>query len=102
MFGLDPPVRVPGVQGHVATSNGVPSWPRQTGRSVEVHEDNLTAGFGAAVAATIAKEAFWQFDAPVDRIAVEDVPMPHHPVLLEAAPPTVELIRSPIEATLAT
>ncbi len=57
---------------------------RKTGRCVIVHEDNLTAGFGAEIAATVAKEAFWYLDAPVERVAVEDVPMPYHPVLLEA------------------
>ena len=51
----------------------------KTGRCVIVHEDNITAGFGAEIAATVAKEAFWHLDAPVDRVAVEDVPMPYHP-----------------------
>ena len=37
---------------------------RKTGRCVIVHEDNLTAGFGAEIAATVAHEAFWQLDAP--------------------------------------
>src|SRR6476659_4067014 len=73
---------------------------RKTGRCLIVHEDNLTAGFGAEIAATVAKEAFWQLDAPVDRIAVEDVPMPYHPVLLDAVLPNVELIAARIEALL--
>jgi len=74
---------------------------RKTGRCVIAHEDNLTAGFGAEVAATVARETFWQLDAPVDRIAVEDVPMPYHPVLLEAVLPSVDRIAERIEATLA-
>jgi 2-oxoisovalerate dehydrogenase E1 component len=74
---------------------------RKTGRCLIVHEDNLTAGFGAEVAATVAKEAFWQLDAPVDRIAVEDVPMPYHPVLLDAVLPSVELITARIADLLA-
>ena len=49
---------------------------KKTGRCLVVHEDNITAGFGAEIAATIAKEAFWYLDAPVDRVAVEDVPLP--------------------------
>ena len=65
---------------------------RKTGRCVIAHEDNLTAGFGAEIAATVARETFWQLDAPVDRIAVEDVPMPYHPVLLEAVLPSVDRI----------
>jgi 2-oxoisovalerate dehydrogenase E1 component len=74
---------------------------RKTGRCVIAHEDNLTAGFGAEIAATVAHETFWQLDAPVDRIAVEDVPMPYHPVLLEAVLPSVDRIAERIERTLA-
>jgi len=72
----------------------------KTGRCVIVHEDSLTAGFGAEIAARIAKDAFWYLDAPVDRVAVEDIPMPYHPVLLDAVLPTVDLIADRISATL--
>jgi 2-oxoisovalerate dehydrogenase E1 component len=74
---------------------------RKTGRCVIVHEDNLTAGFGAEIAATVAQEAFWDLDAPLERVAVEDVPMPYHPVLLEAVLPSVERIAARIRAILA-
>jgi len=73
---------------------------RKTGRCVIVHEDNLTAGFGAEIAATIAQEAFWALDAPVERVAVEDVPMPYHPVLLEAVLPSAERIAAAVERVL--
>jgi len=36
----------------------------------------------------------------VARIAVADVPMPYHPVLLEAVLPTVDQIAETIERTL--
>ena len=72
----------------------------KTGRCLIVHEDNLTAGFGAEIAATIAKEAFWRLDAPIDRLAVEDVPMPYHPALLEAILPDTERIASRIDDLL--
>jgi 2-oxoisovalerate dehydrogenase E1 component len=72
----------------------------KTGRCLIVHEDNLTAGFGAEIAATIAKEAFWYLDAPVDRLAVEDVPMPYNPVLLDAVLPDAERIAERIEELL--
>jgi len=74
---------------------------RKTNRCVIVHEDNLTAGFGAEIAATVARDTFWELDAPVERLAVEDIPMPYHPVLLDAVLPTVERIASRLEAILA-
>ena len=74
---------------------------RKTGRCLIVHEDNLTAGFGAEIAAVVAQEAFWFLDAPVLRVAVEDVPMPYHPVLLDAVLPSVDRISEAIERTLA-
>jgi 2-oxoisovalerate dehydrogenase E1 component len=74
---------------------------RKTGRCMIVHEDNITAGFGAEIAATVARETFWELDAPVDRVAVEDVPMPYHPVLLDAVLPSVEGIAARIERLLA-
>ncbi len=73
---------------------------RKTGRCAIVHEDNLTAGFGAEIAATLAKDAFWFLDAPVDRIAVADVPMPYHPVLLDVVLPSVDRIADRIEELL--
>jgi 2-oxoisovalerate dehydrogenase E1 component len=73
----------------------------RTGRCLIVHEDTLTSGFGAEIAATVAKESFWVLDAPVDRLAVEDVPMPYHPVLLDAVLPSADRIAERIEALLA-
>jgi len=73
----------------------------KTGRCLVVHEDTLTAGFGAEIAAVVAKEAFWHLDAPVDRLAVEDVPMPYHPVLLDAVLPSAERIAERVAQLLA-
>jgi 2-oxoisovalerate dehydrogenase E1 component len=72
----------------------------RTGRCLIVHEDNLTAGFGAEIAATLAQEAFWHLDAPVERLAPRDIPMPYHPVLLDAVLPGVEQVAERIEAVL--
>jgi 2-oxoisovalerate dehydrogenase E1 component len=74
----------------------------RTGRCIIAHEDNITAGFGAEIAAVVAKEAFWYLDAPVDRVAVEDIPMPYHPVLLETVLPSVDRIAERLEKTLNT
>jgi 2-oxoisovalerate dehydrogenase E1 component beta subunit len=47
---------------------------KKTGKALIVHEDNLTGGYGAEVAATIADGAFEYLDAPVRRLAGPDVP----------------------------
>ena len=48
----------------------------------------MTAGFGAEIAAVIAKEAFFDLDAPIERLAMPDVPSPHSlGLLLEAVLP---------------
>ncbi|MQG46356.1 MAG: alpha-ketoacid dehydrogenase subunit beta, partial [SAR202 cluster bacterium] len=46
---------------------------KKTGRVCIVHEDNLTGGVGAEVAAIVAKDAFEYLDAPVQRVAALDV-----------------------------
>jgi len=73
---------------------------RKTGRCIIVHEDNITAGFGAEIAATVARDAFWSLDAPVDRVAVEDVPMPYHEDLLAAVLPSADCIGERIDRLL--
>jgi len=65
---------------------------RKTRRCLIVHEDNLTAGFGAEIAALLAQECFFNLDAPIERLAMPDIPSPHSPVLLEAALPSVARI----------
>src|SRR6266550_4487182 len=47
---------------------------RKTGKAMVVHEDNLTGGFGAEVAALIAEHAFDSLDGPVVRVAAPDIP----------------------------
>ena len=65
---------------------------RRTRRCLIVHEDTMTAGFGSEIAAVLAREAFFDLDAPVERLAMPDVPSPHSPVLLEAVVPGVAQI----------
>jgi len=71
---------------------------RKTRRCLIVHEDTMTAGFGAEIAAVIAKEAFFDLDAPIERLAMPDVPSPHSPTLLEAVLPSVEAIATTIKS----
>jgi 2-oxoisovalerate dehydrogenase E1 component beta subunit len=63
---------------------------RKTGKALIVHEDNLTGGFGAEVAALIAQRAFEDLDAPVTRVAGLDTPIPFTPVLEREYLPTEE------------
>jgi 2-oxoisovalerate dehydrogenase E1 component beta subunit len=63
---------------------------RRTGKALVLHEDNLTGGFGAEVAALIAEHTFEHLDAPVRRLAALDTPIPFTPVLEQEYMPTEE------------
>jgi 2-oxoisovalerate dehydrogenase E1 component beta subunit len=63
---------------------------RKTGKALIVHEDNLTGGFGAEVAAVVSQQAFEHLDAPVTRVAAIDTPIPFTPVLEREYLPTEE------------
>ena len=66
---------------------------RRTGKALIVYEDNLSGGFGAEVAATIAQDAFDFLDGPVTRIASPDVPLaPYSGILEEYILPNPEKI----------
>ncbi|MFC2062984.1 alpha-ketoacid dehydrogenase subunit beta [Chloroflexota bacterium] len=53
----------------------------KTSRAMVVHEACRTSGYGAEVAATIAEKAFDYLDAPVQRVAAYDAPVPFNPNL---------------------
>ncbi len=74
---------------------------RRTGRLVIVHEDSLTGGWGAEVAARAAEECFGDLVAPVRRIAALDAPIPFAPVLEDAVLPSVERIRTVVRELVA-
>jgi 2-oxoisovalerate dehydrogenase E1 component len=57
----------------------------KTGRVLVVHEDNVTLGVGAEVAALVAEHAFYDLDAPVRRLAMPDVPAMPFAAPMEAA-----------------
>lgn len=63
---------------------------RKTRRCLIVHEDTLTAGFGAEVSARVAEDAFLSLDAPVKRMAIPDVPTPYNVTLMNAVLPKVD------------
>ena len=77
--------------------DGVLQSVRATGRCLIVHEDNMTAGFGAEIAAAVAQDAFWFLEAPVERLAPRDVPMPYTQVLLDAVLPDVDEIAARLD-----
>ena len=65
----------------------------KAGKVCVVHEDNLTGGVGAEVAAIIGREAFEYLDGPIYRVAAPDVPsFPYSPPLEEFCLPTAQRI----------
>lgn len=55
---------------------------KKTGKALIIHEDNLTMGYGAEIAAILSSDGFEYMDAPIMRLAGPDVPgVPYsHPV----------------------
>lgn len=70
---------------------------RKTGKVLIVHEDTLTGGFGAEIAAIIAHEAFTRLDAPIKRVAAKDCPVPYGPTLENAMLPQTAYIAAALE-----
>jgi 2-oxoisovalerate dehydrogenase E1 component len=66
---------------------GIASLVKQTSRVVIAHEDTLTCGFGAEIAARIGDELFLDLDAPVKRVAAMDCPVAYQPDLERAILP---------------
>jgi 2-oxoisovalerate dehydrogenase E1 component len=73
----------------------------RTNRVVIAHEDQLTCGFGAELAARIAGDLFPHLDAPVRRVAALDTPVAYHPDLEEAILPQSADILKAIRETAA-
>jgi 2-oxoisovalerate dehydrogenase E1 component len=62
---------------------------KKTNRVLVLHEDCLSWGYGAEIAARIADELFGFLDAPVRRLAGKDGFVPYHPNQEDAVLPQV-------------
>ena len=74
---------------------------QRTGKALVVHEDTLTCGFGAEVAAWIGEELFSHLDGPVRRVAAADTHVGYEPTLERATLPQVEDIAEAARQLLA-
>jgi len=62
---------------------GIAEAVRTTNRIVIAHEDQLTCGFGAELAARVSSDLFEYLDAPVRRVGAMDTPVAYCPDLEE-------------------
>ena len=80
---------------------GIAALVRRTNRVVIAHEDHLTGGFGAELAARIVGELFEHLDAPVRRVASLDTPVAYSPDLEEVILPQSADVLAAIRETAA-
>ncbi len=79
---------------------GVAASVERTGRLVIVHEDTLSSGIGAELAARIVSDHFYALDAPISRVAAPDAPVPFARPLEEAYVPSMARILDAIRTTV--
>jgi len=65
---------------------------RRTGKVLIVHYATINTGLGGEIAALIGQEAFEWLDAPIQRLAGLDTPIPFSPPLEDAYRPNAEKI----------
>jgi len=72
----------------------------KTSRVIIAHEDTLSFGYGAEIAARIAGELFDRLDAPVGRVGALDTWIGYHPQLEAAILPQTENLAAEMERVL--
>ncbi len=70
---------------------------RKTSRVIVAHEDMLSWGYGAEIAARIADELFDDLDAPVKRVGAMDTFVAYQPVLEDAILPQPDTVLKAIQ-----
>jgi 2-oxoisovalerate dehydrogenase E1 component len=79
--------------------DGIAAAVKKTNRVVVAHEDQLTCGFGAELAARIVGDLFEHLDAPVRRVAALDTPVAYYPDLEEEILPQSSDVLAAIQET---
>lgn len=69
---------------------------RKTGRALIVEEDWRSYGIGAELIASIQEDAFDYLDAPIKRVASEEVPLPYSKALEQLALPGADKLTTAI------
>jgi len=72
----------------------------KTSRVIVAHEDTLSWGYGAEIAARIASDLFEKLDAPVKRVGALDTWVGYHPQLEAAILPQTDSLEAEMERLL--
>ena len=79
--------------------DGIAALVKKTNRVIVAHEDQLTCGYGAEIAARIGDELFEYLDAPVKRVAAMDCPVAYCPDLEEEILPQTSDVLAAIKSS---
>jgi 2-oxoisovalerate dehydrogenase E1 component len=79
--------------------NAIAESVERTGRVVVAHEDSISWGYGAEIAARIAGELFEHLDAPVKRVGALDTFVGYNPALEDAILPQVATVAAALRET---
>jgi pyruvate dehydrogenase E1 component beta subunit len=72
----------------------------KTGRLFTVEENPRLLGWGAEIASIVAEEAFWDLDAPIQRITTPHIPLPAADSLEDLVLPSADVVATTVEKAL--